>query len=157
MDPYLLDTGILLRLLDRDDPLHNTVRQALRLLRSRREQFRTTFQNVCKFWNVSTRPATARGGLGLDVATVERRVRLIDRWCPVFVDTQAVYPTWRRLVSTYKVRGVAVHDARLVAVMLTYQVKRLLTLNERDFRRYEPEGITVISPQSLIAASSPNS
>src|SRR3989304_4050886 len=113
MDPYLLDTGILLRILDADDPLHKTVRQAVRLLRSQREQLRTTFQNVCEFWNVSTRPATSRGGLGLDLATVERQAALIDRWCPVLVDTPAVYPTWRRLVSTHKVRGVAVPDARL--------------------------------------------
>jgi hypothetical protein len=39
-----------------------------------------------------------------------------------------------------------VHDARIVAMMLTCGVARILTLNERDFARYAPEGIVVINP-----------
>lgn len=110
MNPYLLDTGILLRLLDEDDPFHPAVRRSVRLLRDRREKLCTTFQNVCEFWNVCTRPKSSRGGLGLDMPTVERAVTLINRWCLVLVDEPAVYPAWHRLVSTYQVRGVSVHD-----------------------------------------------
>lgn len=157
MDPYLLDTGILLRLLDEDDPFHATVRRAVRLLRERRERLCTSFQNVCEFWNVSTRPKSARGGLGLDVPKVERAVALINRWCPVLVDKPEVYSAWQRLASSYQIRGVAVHDARLAAVMLSFRVKRLLTLNERDFRRYAPDGIIVVTPQSLLDAESVDS
>jgi hypothetical protein len=38
--------------------------------------------------------------------------------------------------------------------MLVHGAQRLLTLNERDFRRYEPEGIIVITPQALLANGS---
>jgi predicted nucleic acid-binding protein len=152
MDPYLLDTGILLRLLDQDDPLHTTVRRSVRLLRDQRVKLFSTFQNVCEFWNVCTRPKTARGGLGLDVPKVEKAVALINR--SVLVDEPAVYPIWQRLMLKYQVRGVAVHDGRLVSVMLLYGIERLLTLNDRDFRRYEPEGIFVTTPQALLAANS---
>jgi predicted nucleic acid-binding protein len=152
MGPYLLDTGILLRLLDSDDPLHKDVRKAVGVLRNRREKFCTTFQNVCEFWNVTTRPASARGGLGFDVVSAERRAGLIVRWCPLINDSPDVYPVWYRLATTYQVSGTAVHDARLTATMLFNGVTQIVTLNERHFRRYEPEGITIVTPQSILAS-----
>ncbi len=51
---------------------------------------------------------------------------------------------WRQLVDRYDVRGRQVHDARLVAVMLTYDITHLLTLNAADFYRFEE--ITVVVP-----------
>jgi len=149
MDAVFLDTGILLRLLHADDPLHATVRTAVRALRRRRSAFCTSFQNIAEFWNVSTRPASARGGLGLELPVVERRVQTIDRWCQVLVETEPSYVLWRRLVASQGVSGVAVHDARLVATMLAHGKTHMVTLNERDFRRYESEGIKIVTPQSL--------
>ena len=63
--PYVLDTGVLLRLFDRSDPSHVAIRQAVIRLKVRGERLVTTAQNIAEFWNVSTRPATARGGYGL--------------------------------------------------------------------------------------------
>ncbi len=94
MDAVLLDTGILLRLLSADDPLHKIVLSAVRSLRRNRVSFCTSFQNVAEF-NVSTRPASARGGLGLELALIERRVKAIDRWCQVLIETDLSYGIWR--------------------------------------------------------------
>ena len=71
--PYVLDTGVLLRLFDRSDPSHIAIRQAVICLKVRGERLVTTAQHIAEFWNVSTRPATARGGYGLPVEKVERR------------------------------------------------------------------------------------
>jgi hypothetical protein len=46
-----------------------------------------------------------------------------------------------------------VHDARLAAMMLAWQVDSILTLNDRDFRRYEPEGIQVMNPEATTGGS----
>jgi predicted nucleic acid-binding protein len=151
MAAVFLDTGILLRLLNADDPFHAVARGALRKLRRQRFPFYTSFQNVAEFWNVSTRPPAARGGLGLELAVVERRVEAIDRWCQVLVETESSYALWRRLVSTHGVSGAAVHDARLAAVMLVHGVQTVLTLNDRDFHRYAADGITVLTPEALLA------
>src|SRR5258708_5844088 len=113
----LIDTGILLRLLDRNDPQHALIRQALRLLRGRGDTFALSAQNAAEFWNVCSRPATARGGLGLTVQETERRLRVVERLFPVLADTTAAYPLWRQLVVRHGVMGAAVHDARLVAWM----------------------------------------
>ena len=55
----LADTNILLRFLFRNNPTYPAIRQAVRNLRTRREQLVTTPQNIIEFWNVCTRRAAA--------------------------------------------------------------------------------------------------
>jgi predicted nucleic acid-binding protein len=88
---YLADTNILLRFLLRNDPTYPAIRQAVRNLKTRREQLVTTPQNIAEFWNVCTRPTTARGGLGLSIEATERRVRLLERHFHVLPDSPGIY------------------------------------------------------------------
>ncbi len=132
----LIDTGVLLRLLDRADPLHLPIRQALCDLRSRGEVPVTSAQNVAEFWNVCTRPASARGGYGLSVGETERRLRVLERLFAVLTENSGTYPLWRNLVVAHGVQGVQVHDARLVALMQAHGISRILTINVADFSRY---------------------
>jgi predicted nucleic acid-binding protein len=146
----LADSGILLRLLERTDPQHQAIRQAVRILRGRGDQILTSPQNAAEFWNVCTRPATARGGLGLTVTETDRRLRIVERLFPVLPDQPSTYTLWRRLVVAHSVKGVQVHDARLVAYMQAHVVAHILTLNGADFTRYP--GITAIAPTDLLTA-----
>jgi predicted nucleic acid-binding protein len=145
---YLVDTNVLLRFADRTHPLHLTVRAAVRKLRTGGHTLRATFQNFVEFWNVATRP-TARNGLGLTPAGVDRLLRLVERIFPMLADSQAVYPEWRRLVVTFGVSGVQVHDARLVAAMTVHGVTHILTLNTSDFARYAPIGVMAVDPMTV--------
>jgi predicted nucleic acid-binding protein len=145
----LIDTGILLRLLDRCDPDHASIRAALRLLRSQGHTLVISPQNVAEFWNVCTRPATARGGYDLTVAETAKRLRLLERLCTVLPETPAAYPIWKQLVQSYAVQGVQVHDARLVAMMLAHGVTTILTLNAGDFQRFK--SIAAVAPQQVTA------
>jgi predicted nucleic acid-binding protein len=144
-----LDTGILLRLLDRNDPHHANIRRALRMLRLRGHEPVTSPQNLAEFWNVCTRPASARGGLGLSIKETDRRVRRIERLFRVLPDSLIAYSLWRQIVVQHAVQGVQVHDARLVAWMQAYVITHILTLNAADFARYP--GITAWTPQDVLA------
>jgi predicted nucleic acid-binding protein len=62
-------------------------------------------------------------------------------------DTPDVYPEWRRLVTLYNVKGIQVHDARLVAGMKVHGIGSILTYNPTDFKRYP--GITVVHPRDV--------
>lgn len=62
---YLVDTNVLLRLLQRNDPKYTTIRQVVRTLMARGDDLCCAPQNIVEFWNVCTRPASARGGFGL--------------------------------------------------------------------------------------------
>jgi len=150
---YLLDTGILLRILYRNDALHVPVRKALAVLKAQGHTLVTATQNCAEFWNVSTRPLTARGGHGLSVQETDRRLRLLERSIPPLDDDPAAYPEWRQLVVVNSVRGVQVHDARLAAMMHVKSISHILTLNPRDFARYS--GIIAITPQQVLQHGPP--
>jgi predicted nucleic acid-binding protein len=150
MMQVLIDTGILLRLFDRLDPGYDGIQAALRLLWTRGDDPVITPQNAAEFWNVSTRPASARGGYGQPVAKVQSRLAAIERICRVLPETPAAYAEWKRLVAGHGVTGVSVHDARIVAQMNVWRVVNILTLNTPDFRRYS--GIVATTPAELLSS-----
>jgi predicted nucleic acid-binding protein len=144
--PYLVDTNVLLRLLQRSDPHHQAIHTALRTLQQRGEQLCFTPQNLVEFWCVCTRPTTVNG-FGLTVAETDRRARVIEHLLTLLPDSPAMHVEWRRLVMAHAVSGVPVYDARLVAAMRVHGVTNLLTLNIDDFTRYP--GITAVHPQNI--------
>lgn len=149
---YLVDTNVLLRFADRSHPLHPTVRAAVRKLRADGHRLRSATQNFVEFWNVATRPVE-KNGLGLAPDDTDRLIRLVERLFPPLPDSPAVYPEWRRLVVSFGVSGVQVHDARLVAAMMVHGVTHILTFNAPDFDRYTPAGIVAVGPLTLYQAS----
>jgi predicted nucleic acid-binding protein len=149
----LVDTGILLRLPNPADPLHATIDSAITAIQQRGDELVTAPQNLAEFWNVCTRPATARGGLGLSFGETDRRLRTIESTFAILAELAASYSVWRRLVVTQSVQGKQVHDARLVALMLASGITHILTLNGNDFARYP--GITVIDPVGVPATLPP--
>jgi predicted nucleic acid-binding protein len=146
---YLLDTGIILRLLNREAELHTEIRRAIRTLKEQNHECVTTLQNLCEFWNVCTRPQAARGGLGLTFDEAHRRLRTIERIVSILPDSPDTIRHWKELVVQYQVRGVQVHDTRLVALMDVYGVTHLLTLNPSDFARFGH--LTIVTPASIVA------
>ncbi|MDZ4657504.1 MAG: type II toxin-antitoxin system VapC family toxin [Bythopirellula sp.] len=152
---YLIDTGVLLRLFDRTDPNHVDIHLALQSLRQRSHTLAVSTQNIAEFWNVSTRPRSARGGYGQTVLTTERRVQFFERFGLVHQENTAVYSVWRKLLVDYAIQGLAVHDARLVAMMKSLGIVHIVTLNKKDFARY-PD-IVALLPSDIITASSEQS
>ncbi|MBE9056831.1 type II toxin-antitoxin system VapC family toxin [Sphaerospermopsis sp. LEGE 08334] len=145
---YLVDTNILLRLLQRNDSLNPVIRNAVRKLRNNGNILLITPQNCAEFWNVSTRPAT-KNGFGLTPKDADRQLKLIERIFPLLSDIPTVYPEWRRLVVKFGVSGVQVHDARLAATMKANNITYILTVNTGDFNRYHSEGIIAVNPNSV--------
>jgi len=147
---YLLDTNILLRLVQRSSPAHPSVRAAIRHLRAAGEDLHFAPQNAAEFWNVASRPV-ARNGFGLTPAAVDHMLRLLERLFQILPETPALYPRWRSLVAAAEVSGVQVHDARLVAWMQVHGVTHILTLNPGDFTRYvNTTGIVVVEPGQVL-------
>ncbi len=66
-------------------------------------------------------------------------------------DDEQVYVIWRQLVVAHSIRGVQVHDARLVAIMQAYGLTHILTLNIGDFERFP--NITAVHPSQVLKAS----
>ena len=145
---YLLDTNILLRFIFRTDPRYPIVKTAIQKIRTDQHTPYISSQNSIEFWNVATRP-TAKNGFGLTPTDAQRMLQRIERLFLLLPDTPAVYPEWRRLVVTYNVSGVQVHDAHLIARMKANNVTHILTFNISDFTRYAVEGIVVVDPLTV--------
>ena len=80
---FLLDTGILLRLVDTQDPHHELVQKALETLGNRRDDLYITTQNIAELWNVATRPV-ANNGLNLPPADIAQSFQLaIEPFCTI--------------------------------------------------------------------------
>jgi predicted nucleic acid-binding protein len=97
-----------------------------------------TSQNLVEFWRSATRPVD-RNGLGLSISEAEVELQRLEKLFRVLPDVPEIYPQWRQLVLRYGVKGVNVHDARLVAVMRVHSVTHILTFNTSDFTRYSGE------------------
>ena len=120
----LVDTNVLLRRIQPDHVHHDLAIDSVARLLATGEQVYFTLQNISEFWNVMTRPVAANG-LGFSPAFALSEVTK-SRWCSALSpDSPAVYEEWKRLVATYAVTGVKVHDARLVAIMNVHGVRRI--------------------------------
>ena len=148
---YLVDTNILLRLVQPDSPEYGTIRQCTDRLWERGADLFYTSQNLAEFWNVCTRPAD-RNGFGFSVAETDERATLIESKFSFAPDSEATHQEWRRIVVAAGVSGIQVHDARMVAAMRVHGITNLLTLNAKDFRRFS--GIAVLSPDEVLASFS---
>lgn len=143
----LVDTNVLLRRMQPDHLHHALAMESVAGLLAAGEQVYFTLQNICEFWNVMTRPIAANG-LGFSPAFALSEVGKIERVLTVLPDSPSVYAEWKRLVATFAVSGVKVHDARLVAVMNVQGVRRILTFNTGDFSRF---GIEALHPSTVAA------
>ncbi len=144
---YLVDTNILLRSADGSHPMFSIATDAVDTLLTQGEYLYITPQNLIEFWNVATRPKE-KNGLGYSITETEKEMSRIKNILPLILDTPPVFTQWETLVKTYQVKGVNVHDARLVAVMLVNKLTHILTFNVNDFRRYASE-IIIIHPNQI--------
>ncbi len=142
----LLDSNILLRISKADDPQHAVIIRALRMLVDHGTRLCYTSQTLAEFWNAATRPRD-KNGFGLTVAETDLLARVIETNFEFLPDGREVHERWRALLVAHDIKGVQVHDARLAASMYVHGVETLLTLNVRDFRRFD--GLRIFHPVEL--------
>src|SRR5258708_37558804 len=93
-------------------------------------------------------PARAtKMGFGWSIAETDLLARVIARDFECLPDSRDVHDRWRSLLVVHNIRGVQVHAARLAASMYVHGVGQMLTINARDFRRFE--GLRIFHPSEL--------
>lgn len=143
---YLVDTNVLLRLVQKNHPMRPDARRALVTLRRQGEELCISPQNIIEFWAVATRPLD-KNGLGLTVDEAARETRKLKRIFKLRPDSPAIFTEWEKLVALYQVMGKQAHDTRLVAAMKAHSISHILTFNTDDFERFTD--ITPVSPQAV--------
>jgi len=141
----LVDTNILLRMMQPHSAQAQIAERALGALRRDRETLHIASQNVFEFWAVSTR-LLSENGLGLTVDRAWQEVLRLKRLFSLLPELPLL-PEWERLVVAFRVSGKNSHDTRLVATMAVHGVKNILTFNIDDFARYV--SIRVLDPRVI--------
>ena len=147
----LVDTSLLGRLANTDDPEHALARAAVVELRRRQETLLTAAQNLIEFRNFATRPRSANG-LELPVSDAEAKAGEFESLFALVSDTPDIYPAWKSLANASAVTGKQVHDVRLVAICQVHNIDCILTFNARHFLRlvtFVP-GLSVVTPSNVI-------
>lgn len=148
----LVDTNVLLRAAQPSHPMHEVAVRALTALMERERPLYLTAQNIAEFWNASTRPA-ANNGLGYTIEEARQELTKLEGFFEILTESPASYATWKALLVSHRVSGVQVHDARIVAVMLTNGLSAILTFDNQDFSRYP--GVEVVHPSDLQTLTAP--
>lgn len=129
----LVDTSVLIRLLQPHHSLYPVADEAIRLLPERGTELHVVAQNLIELWVVSTRPL-GENGLGITPAAAAVELDRIQRIFVFLPETPEIYPAWEALVTQHRVTGKPSHDARLVAAMKVHGLKAILTFDRQGSR-----------------------
>jgi predicted nucleic acid-binding protein len=143
----LIDTSVLGRLANTDDPNQLVASAAVLEMRRRGEVLLTAAQNLIEFRNFATRPQ-ADNGLGLPASEAKAKSEEFESLFVIVPDTPDIYPAWKSLADVSAATGKQVHDVRLIAICKVNKIERVLTFNVRHFLRFAAfvPGITVVAP-----------
>ena len=130
-----LDTNVLLTATDRSRPDHLSARRLLSLARRGGFHLAVSGQVVREYLVVATRPTNANG-LGLGVPDALRNVAQFRRRTVLLDENEAVSNRLTALIASCATAGKRIHDANIVATMLTHGIALLVTQNREDFEGF---------------------
>lgn len=145
----LLDTNILVRLVDHRHAMNKAVADAVQTLTGRKDTVAIVPQNLYEFWVVCTRPFK-NNGLERSTTAAQGMIEHFRQTFHLLDDTPGILSAWKELVIAHQVKGKTAHDTRLVAAIHVHGIEAILTLNAADFVRYP--GLNVLSPGDVVAA-----
>jgi predicted nucleic acid-binding protein len=138
-----VDTNVLLRAHVSSAPLHNICYQALEKISEENTELWISRQIIREYMVHVTRPQ--KFAQPLDAKLAIDQIRRFDDTFRIADETVIVTEKLFELVETIPIGGKQVHDANIVATMLTYNVTHLLTLNTIDFERFSSL-ISLVNP-----------
>lgn len=135
VDACVVDTNLLVYSTVSSNPWHQQSRQWLATLQNEGLDLCVTTQVLREYLVVLTRGAIFEQSFSVDqvLAQIEALLSSLH----VLDEPLAAADVLRTLVGQYEIRGNHIHDANIVAVMLTHGIHRLATYNQRDFLQFD--------------------
>src|ERR1051325_9613472 len=106
---YLVDTNVLLRIIQTNHSMHADAIRAAATLGDQGHELFIIGQNMIEFWVVATRPESSNG-LALSVADTVAHIQAFKQTFDVLPDTPEIFPEWERLAQAHAVNGRQSHD-----------------------------------------------
>ena len=142
VEPVFVDTNILVYVKQALSPFNAQATAKLKELAAVGHALWTSRQILREYLVAMSHPAALTGpvpmtALVADVLAFEKQFQMAE-------DGPAVTAELLNLLSTIPVAGKQVHDANIVATMLSHGIKKLVTHNVKDFNRYA--GLITVIP-----------
>ena len=136
-DKAFVDTNILLRAIMPQMTLHKQAEGLIQSMWDNDVDLWISPQVIREYLVQATHPATFNPPLTLQqvltqLETIQSLFRVADENGDVTAQLLA-------LIKTYSISGKQIHDANIIATMLTYNIKTWLTFNTVDMHRFEPQ------------------
>jgi predicted nucleic acid-binding protein len=144
----LIDTNVLVRWAQADNPLHAMCRSAITHLAEQGWDSCTCAQVLIEFWVVGTRPIEVNG-LGLSIDSITANLADMHTAFVCLPEPPDIADRWQGIAAKHQVVGKQAHDTRLVALMLSHEITHVVTLNPDDFSRYSE--ITALTPAEVLS------
>ena len=134
-DRCVVDTNVLIYSSVASCPHHQEARQWLAALYEQGVELCITTQILREYLVVLTHSSVFEQRFTVEQALEE--LKAILQTVTVLSESTASAECLLDLVRRYRVRGKQIHDANVVAVMLTQGVERLVTYNVGDFQQFK--------------------
>ena len=128
----LLDTNILARWANHDDPDYSGTLAVVSSCRKRDRGLFVAAQTVQEFWVVATRTVKTNG-LGMSPSRVDKFLTHFLRSFPRIDDPPSLFEHWRKLVNAHAITDIHTYDARLAAFAIAAGIQTIMTFNQQDF------------------------
>lgn len=133
-EPVFVDTNVLVYATRSAATHHDAARRALAELEREGSTAWVSTQVLREYLAVVTRPQAAAATLPMTAAIAD--VRRFRTMFEVAEERPTTLDHLLRLLTAHRGAGRQVHDANIVATMIDYGIRRLLTFNTGDFRRF---------------------
>ncbi len=140
-DATFIDTNVLVYAAIENAPLHSAALRAIKVHSTPEAPSWVSRQIIREYLCVLTRPQSFSPPS--PAATVVKQVRHIESRFRVAEDSRQVTERLLSLLEESPIGGKRIHDANIVATMLTHQIPSLLTHNTKDFSTFS-EHITIL-------------
>jgi predicted nucleic acid-binding protein len=134
-DACIVDTNVLVYSTVSGNPWYQQARQWLSMLQDAGVRLCVTTQILREYLVVLTRGTVFERSFAVDQV-----LALVQGFLPtltVLDEPAAAVDLLRDLIQRHQVRGKQIHDANIVAVMLSHGIHRLATFNQSDFVRFD--------------------
>jgi len=136
-DSVFVDTNVLIYADAAESPFHESAQNRLKELVRNGQKLWISRQVIREYLVIISRKMVDSNSY--DSERLSKRVQELLTQFYVADHTAGVTSKLLQLINRYAVKGKAIHDCAIVATLLSYDIKYLLTHNANDFTRYEED------------------
>jgi predicted nucleic acid-binding protein len=123
MNEVLIDTNVFIYALDKDSIYHQ---QSSQILSSSNNILFTTSKNISELFAATSK-------ININRVAFNRFYGELKQNIGILFPTSESLEVFEKLIKKYKPIGNRVFDIEIVSIMLSYNIKRLATINKKDF------------------------